>query len=191
MFTGNKIALEYGKALASACPACDMKKLLEEYEGFVAMIRESQEWAEAHGEDDFGLYAIFSHENLEIEVKRLILGDLAEKLGMTLVFKDFISILMDGKRFPVIFEALDVFRTRVFDDHGMVGVFIQSAREVSEESLKRIGNLVWKMTGRAAVFDLKINPGLLGGMVVRFEDTFLDMSVRGGLRKMKRAIVGE
>lgn len=191
MFTGNKIALEYGKALAEACPASDMKKLLEEFEDFVSVMTRSQEWAEANGENDLGLFEILSHENLEAEAKRLIMADLAEKTGMSKILKDFMLLLIERKRFPIIFEALDVFRVKVFEDHGMVGVFIQAAREVSEESLNRVGALVERLTGRKAVFDVKVNPALLGGMEVRFEDTFLDMSVRGGLRSMKRAIAGQ
>lgn len=191
MFTGNKIALEYGKALAMACPDCDMKKLLDEYESFVEAMTQSRDWAEANGQDDLGLYEILSHENLEIEAKRLILDDLAERAGMSKTFKDFILLLLERKRFPIIHETLDVFRARVFDDHGMVGVFVQAAQEVSEESLNKVGALVERMTGRKAVFDVKINPGLMGGMVVRFEDTFLDMSILGGLKNMKRAIAGD
>jgi F-type H+-transporting ATPase subunit delta len=66
---------------------------------------------------------------------------------------------------------------------------VTTASEMSSQTLQDITQLLEKNTGKKVIIDRKINPTLIGGMVVQIEDKLFDASISGKLRKAKQELL--
>lgn len=66
---------------------------------------------------------------------------------------------------------------------------VTTASEMSSQTLQDITQLLEKNTGKKVIINSKINPSLIGGMVVQIEDKLFDASISGKLRKAKQELL--
>ena len=66
---------------------------------------------------------------------------------------------------------------------------VTTASEMSSQTLQDITQLIEKNTGKKVIINSKINPSLIGGMVVQIEDKLFDASISGKLRKAKQELL--
>lgn len=86
-------------------------------------------------------------------------------------------------------KIFSLFRAHWNMVEGEVDVRITSARAVSSVQQKHIGTAVTKAVGAEKYEVHAVNdPSLLGGVVVRYNDTVLDGSVRRQLSQIKTAL---
>jgi F-type H+-transporting ATPase subunit delta len=69
-------------------------------------------------------------------------------------------------------------------------VDVRTARPLDEAGLARLGELLTKTIGRPVRFDVKEDPGLLAGLVVRSGNRIWDGSLAGRLARARDAVAG-
>jgi F-type H+-transporting ATPase subunit delta len=67
-------------------------------------------------------------------------------------------------------------------------VSVVSAVELDEAIVKRIGDQIAEQTGQQVELSSSVDPGVLGGLVVRVGNTVLDASVRNRLETLRREV---
>lgn len=72
---------------------------------------------------------------------------------------------------------------------GRVAVEIRTAGELDDELRQQIGNRLGAALGREVVLRCRVEPGLIGGLVVRVGDTVYDASVVNRLARIKESTV--
>ena len=105
--------------------------------------------------------------------------------------KHFLELLIDKKRINLL-PAIVGDLIRIADDSaGRVRAQVKSASELSQEELDALTQRLKKYSGKDVVAETKVDPELLGGVVVRMGDLVLDGSISGKLRNLAAALIEE
>ena len=72
--------------------------------------------------------------------------------------------------------------------HNIERASIISAVELSDVQKENLVKKLEKMTGKTVCADFSCDSGIIGGLVVRFENSQLDLSVKSRLEDMKKHI---
>ena len=70
----------------------------------------------------------------------------------------------------------------------MLPVEVTSAIELDEALVRSIGDRIQKQTGRRIELTSRVDPDIIGGIVLRVGNKVLDASVHGRLERLRRQI---
>jgi len=101
----------------------------------------------------------------------------------------FLLLLIDKRRERIALDAETAFRKIADERHGIVRAQVTSAVPLSEAELQQTQDLLTRRTGRQVIIDSRVDPAILGGLIVRIGDRLLDGSVRTGIHKLRQALV--
>jgi ATP synthase F1 delta subunit len=104
------------------------------------------------------------------------------------VLVNFLELLIENHRMPVIFRVRRAFESLWQRENKMLPVNVTSAVELDEKTVKEIGDRIAEQTGRTVDLSAGVDPDLLGGMVVRVGNTVLDASVRNRLEQLRKQV---
>jgi ATP synthase F1 delta subunit len=183
----NKIAFEYGKALAQSVEQKNFKEVVNEFSELLDIFDESRSWASTRPEH-MGLYEILCHENIPMPVRRSILKDVLEKIEASRIFSSFTFVMLDSARFNEFYNAYEFFRIRALQRFDALDVKVLSAFDISDKTEKRISLIVKKITNKEPFIRKYRDPSLLGGLTIRFDDTCIDLSLKGQLKTIQHDI---
>lgn len=97
---------------------------------------------------------------------------------------NFIRLLSDNHRLVLLSEIAALFETLRAQAEGRIEAEVVSASEVTAAQLKDIGAALKKRLGRDIDLSTRIDPALIGGIVIRAGDLVIDGSVQGKLRAL-------
>ncbi len=100
----------------------------------------------------------------------------------------FLDVLIDRGRQALFDEIRENFTERYHQHKRLTHVRVQSAIALNQETRKRLTDLLAKNLDREIVMKDAVDEELLGGMTIRFGDTFVDGSIRTQLNKVREAI---
>lgn len=120
--------------------------------------------------------------------KKLLAEAVAGKVAKTT--QNFLDLLIDKKRFELLSLVAAGFAKLLAEKHGTARAQVRTARALSSESQQKLKERLKVFSGMDVELDVKEDPELIGGVVVRLGDWVLDSSLRGQLRTMKEAING-
>lgn len=133
-----------------------------------------------------------------LETPRVPVGEKKELLRRGLggsvpeSFLRFLFVLLDNGRQALIGEIASAFGRLLNEQMGRVDAEIVLASEPDAGLRNRIESAVSAWAGRPIVAHYRIEPKILGGLIVRVEDRVLDGSLRRRLVEMrKRLLRGE
>jgi len=98
--------------------------------------------------------------------------------------QNFVMALSDYDRIALLPSIAELFELLKANHEKTMDVKISSAFEVSEEQQTIISAALTRKLQREVVLETEFETELLGGIVVRAEDTVIDDSVRGKLQKL-------
>lgn len=120
--------------------------------------------------------------------KRSLLDAIAGATGTLRPIRNFMAILIDHGRIPMLAQIARQFETELNNQLGFVEADIRSSRQLSAEEKQGLESQVEGMTGKKVRARYGTDPQLLGGAVVRVGSTIYDGSVRGQLQKLKEQL---
>ena len=103
-------------------------------------------------------------------------------------FLNFLELLAERHRLPVTFRIRRDFDELWREEHKMLPVEVTSAVELDDSLLKSIGDRIEDRTGRKIEMTSKVDPDIIGGLVLRVGNKVLDASVHGRLERLRRQI---
>jgi F-type H+-transporting ATPase subunit delta len=148
----------------------------EELADFVATVEDVPE-----------LHAVLRNPQLDPEAKTSILGELigdADEL-----FRNFLRLVSEKGRVGEIEEIGREFERLCAEEEGVLSVGLTTAVELSDEEAERIVEQIEKASGRTVEATRRVDPGLVGGIVLQVGSMRLDASVRGRLERLRRELV--
>jgi F-type H+-transporting ATPase subunit delta len=120
--------------------------------------------------------------------KKESLGKLVE--GANDEFFRFLELLAERHRMPVIFRIRSTFDDMWAEERKRLEVEITSAIELDEDTVSSIGERIEEQTGRDVQLSAKVDPDVIGGIVLRVGNMVLDASVRARLERLRREVTG-
>ena len=88
----------------------------------------------------------------------------------------FVKLLMQNSRISLLPDMLRNFISMYYASIGKRKVHITLARPVSPEEMDRFNRYVNEKTCDEPIFEVEVNPDLIGGFILDLEDTILDAS---------------
>lgn len=114
-----------------------------------------------------------------------LLGD-----GLFAESQNFIRVLIENRRLPILPEIRDIFERLKNEREGVVDARIISAFPLDAASLDGLVADLQKRFGRSIQPSVSVDPELIGGVCVQVGDEVIDGSVRGKLAAMVLALKG-
>jgi F-type H+-transporting ATPase subunit delta len=103
-------------------------------------------------------------------------------------FVNFLELLAEKHRMPVLFRVQRQFEERWKDEKRMLDVTVTSAVELDPEVVKKVGAEIEKQTDRSVELRSQVDDDILGGIVLQVGNKVLDASVRNRLEKLRRSV---
>ena len=101
---------------------------------------------------------------------------------------NFLKLLIEKHRMPVLFRIRRQFDALWAKENKRLGVTVTSAVELDPEVAERIGREIEEQTGNTVELQRKVDPDILGGLVVQVGNMILDTSIRNRLEKLRKSV---
>ena len=101
---------------------------------------------------------------------------------------NFLELLIDKHRMPVIFRLRARFEELWAEENKLLEVRLTSAVELDPEIVKRVGDEIERQTGHKIELESAVDEGILGGLVLRVGNMVLDASLRNKLEKLRKQV---
>jgi len=109
--------------------------------------------------------------------------------GAEPIFLNFLELLLENHRMPVIFRIRREYDRLWEDFNKRLPVSIISAVELDASTVESIGDRIAEQTGRKIDLSSTVEPGIIGGIVVRVGNQVLDASIRNRLETLRKQVV--
>jgi F-type H+-transporting ATPase subunit delta len=137
------------------------------------------------------LRRIWENPSIPSDQKRRLLDAIVRREGLSKPVRNFVAVLIDHRRIPLLEEIVRHFEREMNDRLGFTEAEITSARDLSESEKNTLESQIGRMTGRKVRARYHRDPALLGGAVVRVGSTIYDGSVSGQLQRVREQIAGQ
>jgi len=104
------------------------------------------------------------------------------------VVLNFLKLLISKHRMPVIFRIRARLDRMWEDENRLLPVEITSAVELDETIVRQLGDRITEQTGRKVELSSRVEPDILGGIVVQVGNSVLDASIRNRLEQLRRQV---
>jgi F-type H+-transporting ATPase subunit delta len=142
-------------------------------------------WADALGENKdlqtFFFSPRFSSTEKKEAIRRIIDGG-------NEFFLNFLELLAERHRLPATFRIRRSFDELWREEHKMLPVEVTSAVELDDALVSSIGERIETQTGQRIELTSRVDPDIIGGLVLRVGNKVLDASVQGRLQRLRKQI---
>jgi F-type H+-transporting ATPase subunit delta len=103
-------------------------------------------------------------------------------------FVRFLELLAERNRLPAVFRMRRSFDRLWAREQRVLAVTVTSAIELDQETVDNIGKQIEGQTDQTVKLEARVDPEILGGMVLRVGNMVLDASVRNRLEKLRQNV---
>jgi len=103
-------------------------------------------------------------------------------------FLNFLELLAERHRLPVTFRIRREFDDLWREEHKLLSVEVTSAVELDESLVDSIGERIEERTGRRIELTSRVDPDIIGGLVLRVGNSILDASIRNRLDNLRKNV---
>ena len=125
------------------------------------------------------------------ELKRKIVGELAQRMDLTTAVRNFLFLLIDHRRTEMLREIQQAFHQALNARLGIADAEVTSARALSTEERVELTAALERRTGKKIEARFHEDASLLGGAVVRVGSVVYDGSVREQLTRLREQLETE
>jgi ATP synthase F1 delta subunit len=101
---------------------------------------------------------------------------------------NFLEALIERHRMPVIFRIRSRFDELWEDERKLLPVEVTSAVELDKETIAGIGESIGKQVDRKVELSSRVDPEILGGVILRVGNFILDASIRNRLEQLRKQV---
>jgi F-type H+-transporting ATPase subunit delta len=171
-----EIAVVYSRSLFEVAMEHDaLDRIHDELGQFCDALSESRE-----------LQIFFFSPYFSSEEKKDGIGKLVEDADEH--FVRFLELLAERHRLPVIFRIRRAFEDLWAEEKKLLPVSVTAAVELDEELVNGIGERIEEQTGRDVELTSRVDPDVLGGLVLQVGNMVLDASVRNRLEQLRKQV---
>ena len=114
----------------------------------------------------------------------------ADSLGLDPTTRSFLGVLAENRRLGQLGNIVRAFRRLASRHRGEATAEVVSAHPLDEGQVSELKQQLRTRVGRDVTVDLRVDPNLLGGLVVKIGSQMIDSSIRTRLNALSSAMRG-
>lgn len=111
-----------------------------------------------------------------------------ERAGIAGLAARFLKVVASNRRLFAIRDIIHAYRAMVAKHKGEITAQITVAEQVSGAHLAAITDALNSVTGKQVQVDVRVDPAIIGGLVVKLGSRMVDSSLRTKLNAIKHAM---
>ena len=123
--------------------------------------------------------------------KHGVIEKLVARLGASRIIRNFLFVVVDNQRAHLLPEIVETFEHVLRQREGITEAEVVSAVELSGKQKSTLQQTLERLTGKKVQAKYTLEPGLMGGAVVRIGDTIYDGSVKNRLDLLRARLAAE
>jgi F-type H+-transporting ATPase subunit delta len=118
------------------------------------------------------------------------LGAILEKMGVHALTAKFVQLLAQKRRLFVLTQIIAAYERLVAKSRGETEAEVTAARALSDSEITELKSVLKSKLGKEPRLQAKIDPTLLGGLVVKVGSRMIDTSLRTKLDGLRAVMKG-
>ena len=112
----------------------------------------------------------------------------SNKAGITGISANFLKVLTANRRLFAVTDVIRAFRALVAKFKGEATADVTVAETLSDKNLDALKAALKSVTGKDVTLNVKVDPSIIGGLVVKLGSRMVDSSLRTKLNSIKHAM---
>ena len=135
----------------------------------------------------------FEKEGLRVELQQVAnppsgIAAVAEKAGLSPLVVNFLKVLARNRRLFAVGDMIRTFLALAARQRGELNAEVASAHPLTDEQLATLKDTLRATAGKDVQLITRVDPTLLGGLIVKMGSRMIDSSLRTKLTSLKTAM---
>lgn len=175
---GNILAKRYAKALMESLKKEEVIGARKAIENLNTLLQSSRE-----------MRRLFLSPVFSLEEKKGVINALSEKIGFSKASQKFFDLLIEKDRLRYFKEIKNYFETLLYERENKVRAYVISSDSFSPSHQEELKTRLKDITRKEIDLDIKSDPAIIGGLVVRIGDVIYDGSIKGQLTNIREELL--
>jgi F-type H+-transporting ATPase subunit delta len=127
---------------------------------------------------------------ISAENQEKALAAVLDKAGIRGLTANFLKLITRNRRLFAIGDMLKNFRALLARERGEVTADVASAHPLTPEQMNALKDMLRMQAGKDVQINTRVDPNLLGGLIVKVGSRMIDSSLRTKLNNLKVAMKG-
>jgi F-type H+-transporting ATPase subunit delta len=115
---------------------------------------------------------------------------LGDRAGLSRLTRDFLGVVAGNRRLFAVPAMTEAFLKQLAERRGEVTAEVTTAQPLNDTQQNTLGEQLRRAVGRRVTIDVKVDPSLLGGMIVKVGSRMIDGSLKSRLHRLQLAMKG-
>src|SRR4051812_22207103 len=116
------------------------------------------------------------------------LAAVLDKAGISGIAANFLKVLTANRRLFAVTDVIRAFRALVAKFRGEATADVTVAEQLNDRNLDALKTALKSVTGKDVALNVKVDPSIIGGLVVKLGSRMVDSSLRTKLNSIKNAM---
>ena len=116
--------------------------------------------------------------------KQKIIKEVFQHHFCDIVF-DFLNLIVKKRRAPQLMLICEQFISIYYEKHQIKEAYITTAQPLSEKMVNDIKNFLEKDSPYSFITHLRVNPTIIGGIIIKIEDLYFDAAICTKINKLR------
>jgi F-type H+-transporting ATPase subunit delta len=175
------LAERYAAALVDvALENKQAEQIKQELASFADLLRESAE-----------LNSLLSNPAILRGSKHAVIEQLVARMGASRTLRNYLFVIVDQRRAALLPEIEQAFSRLLDARMGVMQATVVSAADLTGAERAELDSTLSQLTGRKVQSQLKRDPDLIGGVVVKIGSTIYDGSVQAQLERLRARLISD
>jgi F-type H+-transporting ATPase subunit delta len=158
--------------------------------GTVTAVESDLDSLEAGLRESGELRALIKNPEISREQIGKVMNGLGQKIGLSDLTKRFLGVLAENRRIAELPAMIRAFHMIAAAQRGEVTAEVASAHALTDEQIATLETRLRAREGRTVKLKTRVDPALLGGLVVTVGSKRIDGSIRTRLNSLAQAMKG-
>ncbi len=116
------------------------------------------------------------------------LKGICEKAGLSALTTNFLQVVAKNRRLFAVPQMVKDFKSLAAHKRGEVTAEVTSAQPLSDEQIAQLKETLKSSVGKTVMLDAKVDPSILGGLIVKVGSQMVDSSLRTKLTAIRTGL---
>ena len=113
-----------------------------------------------------------------------------DKAGMNKLTRNFTGVIAQNRRLFAFPDMIGAYQAILASHRGETTAEVVSAKELTDKQMSALTDALKKAVGTKVSVDAKVDPGLLGGLIVKVGSQMVDSSLNTKLQQLRLSMKG-